>query len=1003
MRNWKQVALGYDSLVFNFGLTGEFLPTVWLNTNPINYPGQNSFGLSTVVGTTVPTSAEAINCIPAVVSATLVGVNKANQNGYNWPLMCEEWFNKRPEQNVYKNHPEDDTGDDWWYETMPNVFFYELNSQYPGMGDFNNQDTVIANRWLQAVQAMGASGTPWQVPYMDHRGWYLQNMTPYDQSVHEPEAAGAIADILYDTYVLTGNPKYRIGAEWSMEFLNNLTSNPSYELQLSYGTYLAARMNAEIGTTYDVEKMVNWCFDVGPLRSWGAMTGTWGAYDCDGLIGEVNGSNNYAFSMNTFEQIGELVPLVRYDSRFAREIGKWVLNAANAARLFYPASLPSTNQDSSYRWSHQYDPNSYIAHEALRQSNGSASPYATGDAISGGWGLTTLTLYSSSHVGILGGIIDTTNVPMILRLDVLKTDYYHATAYPSYLYYNPYAASQSISFDAGSGSHDIYDAASHQFIQHTVSGTVSLPIPANSALLVVLTPSGGTVTYDLDKTLVNGVAVDFHSGRTIANYPPRIKSLMATSVVTLRSDTVAVYCTATDLNNDSLTYSWRSSHGTIVGAGSSIRWVAPSTAELDSVTCVVSDGHGGFDSAHVAINVLASINLLPVINKLTALPRKLNLGATTTVACSVSDSDGDNLTVHWSSLVGTINATDTVASWTLPDSSGNYYITCTISDGHGGVAVDSIGVEVRDLSQHQSGALMAYYPFNGSAADASGNGNNGTVYGAQPTLDRFGHLNYAYAFDGATNYIDVPNSTNLNFQQYISVNFWMYISQFYSREQYPVSHGSWQNRWKVSISNNHIRWTVKTITGVKDLDSETLPQLYTWYNVTAIYNGSDMELWLNGDLDAFTTMSGSILTTSDDLLIGQDLPGDQNYNFHGSLDELRIYNYGLSPEAVDTLAGLTGAKNAKNLTVPTRYFLRQNYPNPFNPSTTIEYGLPERADVSLRIYDVLGRQVATLFAGTQSAGYKSIVWNSNSFPSGVYFYQLKTPTSLQMKKLVLLK
>jgi hypothetical protein len=58
------------------------------------------------------------------------------------------------------------------------------------------------------------------------------------------------------------------------------------------------------------------------------------------LIGEINGGDDYAFAMNTFEQIGALVPLVRYDSRFARAIGKWVLNAANASRLFYPNFLP---------------------------------------------------------------------------------------------------------------------------------------------------------------------------------------------------------------------------------------------------------------------------------------------------------------------------------------------------------------------------------------------------------------------------------------------------------------------------------------------------------------------------------------------------------------------------------------------------------------------------------------------------------------------------------------
>src|ERR1035437_3055617 len=97
----------------------------------------------------------------------------------------------------------------------------------------------------------------------------------------------------------------------------------------------------------------------------------------------------------------------------------------------------------------------------MRQTQNSKSPFATGDAISGGWGLTTLALYGASHVGIFGGIIDTTNVEAILKLDMLKTDYYHDSAYPTYLIYNPYTFIQIVNLNVGSGQHDIYDAVSN--------------------------------------------------------------------------------------------------------------------------------------------------------------------------------------------------------------------------------------------------------------------------------------------------------------------------------------------------------------------------------------------------------------------------------------------------------------------------------------------------------------------------------------------------------------
>ncbi|MGE5431830.1 MAG: hypothetical protein ACM3QX_12185, partial [Syntrophomonadaceae bacterium] len=610
MRNWKSVALGYDSLVFNLNAKGDYLPLIFINNNTVNYPAHPSFGLHTVVGTPNPNNGEAINVLPAVIGASLAGVDKSSQNGNNWVLMCEEYFNRRPEEDVYLNSPNSTSGDDWWYETMPNVFFYQLYSMYPHTGDFKNQFTTVANRWLQAVNAMGGSTSPWHIPNMNYRAFSLSTMKPNTQGVIEPEAAGAIGWILYMAYTETGDEKYRIGAEQSLEFLNSLSSNPAYELQLSYGAYISARMNAELGTNYNMQKIVNWCFDVGPLRSWGSILGNWGGYDVSGLIGEVyQAGYYYAFLMNCFEQAGALVPMVRYDKRFARAIGKWMLNVSNAARLFYPKYLPAENQD-SYAWAQQYDPNSYIAHEAIRQTVNGKTPFATGDAISGGWGKTTLSLYSSSHVGIFGGIIDTTNVEKILRLDLLKTDYFHKTAYPSYLYFNPYSSDQAVVMDLGSGSHDIYDAVSGTFIKKGVSGSTEVTIPADAAIIAVITPAGGAVTYDGDKMLVSGVVVDYQSGHLTGQYPPRIKSLSSTTPKVVTGGSANIYCTAEDKNTgDTLSFKWTSSGGTISGTGASVKWTAPdSLLGTFSISCIVTDTKGMSDTAGVTIEAVKRLN-----------------------------------------------------------------------------------------------------------------------------------------------------------------------------------------------------------------------------------------------------------------------------------------------------------------------------------------------------------------------------------------------------------
>jgi hypothetical protein len=1008
MRDWKGVTVGYDSLVFDLTRSGQYLPLIWLNNSTINYPEHSSFGLHTVVGTTSPSSSESINLLPATIGASLVGIDKSNQNGYNWVLMSEEYFNKENNANVYLNHPNGSNWDDWWYDVMPNVFFYQLYNQYPTTGDFPNQFTNIADRWLGAVEVMGGGTTPWIVPYMNYRAFNLMTMVPFNSGVEEPEAAGALAWIIYNAYLETGAEKYRVGAEWCMEYLNSLLTNPSYELQLPYGVYAAARMNAELGTTYNLDKMVNWCFNVGPLRDWGAILGTWGGYDVDGLIGEVNGANDYAFLMNTFEQVGALVPMVRYDDRFARAIGKWVLNAANASRLFYTNYLPNNNQDSE-EWSHMYDPNSYIGHEALRQTQFAMSPYATGDAISGGWGMTNLALYGSSHVGILGGIIDTTNIPAILQLDLLKTDYFHSNAYPSFLYYNPYPSEKSVIINVGNSSSDIYDAVSNTIISSSVTGETSIIIPADQAIIAVVIPAGSTITYDLEKVLANNVVIDFSSNQIVTNNPPRIKSLSSEKQIVTIGDSAKIYCTVVDKDNDSLNYDWSTSGGGILGTGSTVTWFTGSLPGNYFIKCIVSDNNGGIISDSIFIDVVEFINHIPIIENITAHPRKIHIGSNSNINCIASDSDGDSLGFTWFATFGTIAGSNSTIIWTAPITPGNYFIVCSVNDGLGGITIDSISVSVRDTTIQQTGDLVAFYPFNGNANDASGFNNSGTVSGASLVSDRWGNTVSAYSFDGINDNIRILSSTSLNFQNSVTINFWIKVGEFFEREAYPLSHGNWENRWKISITNKHIRWTVKTNQGTKDLDSETELILNTLYNVTALYDGSDYEIYINGEIDAFSSFSGLIPTTAIDLMIGQVLPGNTQYNFKGVLDDIRIYNYALSYNNIQSLYDyVVDVSDEQEIKLPKNYGLTQNYPNPFNSQTNIKFQVPDQSIIKLEIYNILGQKIRTLVNQEKNPGNYSLSWNGKndfgeSVNSGIYFIKFSSDNFSNTKKMTLLK
>ncbi|HUI29376.1 MAG TPA: endo-1,4-beta-xylanase [Candidatus Acidoferrales bacterium] len=98
----------------------------------------------------------------------------------------------------------------------------------------------------------------------------------------------------------------------------------------------------------------------------------------------------------------------------------------------------------------------------------------------------------------------------------------------------------------------------------------------------------------------------------------------------------------------------------------------------------------------------------------------------------------------------------------------------------------------------------------------------------------------------------------------------------------------------------------------------------------------------------------------------------------------------------------TGVENPAS-PIPSKYFLSQNYPNPFNPVTSIEYQLPIETYVTLEVYDILGREIATLVHGRQNAGTHDVTFDAGDLPSGVYFYRIEAGRFAEVKKLVVVR
>ena len=114
-----------------------------------------------------------------------------------------------------------------------------------------------------------------------------------------------------------------------------------------------------------------------------------------------------------------------------------------------------------------------------------------------------------------------------------------------------------------------------------------------------------------------------------------------------------------------------------------------------------------------------------------------------------------------------------------------------------------------------------------------------------------------------------------------------------------------------------------------------------------------------------------------------------------------VDNSRISTTFTVTTSGV-GVDELKNL-IPTDYSLSQNYPNPFNPSTTINFGLPNASSVSLKVYNILGEEVANLVNKVMPAGYHTVVFDASKLASGLYIYRIEAGSFVQVKKMMMLK
>jgi hypothetical protein len=523
--NYRALARQFDATVYDFNAKGKYWPLIWMDSSRKNF-NQPVAGIYTAIADVRQGPQhnngifhEALATMGAVLGASLVDIDKSKQ-AYNYVGMLKNYFNSGTGWNIMMNNtcPEvallgGGYGRDWWYDVYPNVLFYAIYELYPGEPGFDEIARSIAEKFYKADSVLNGN---YNWSFFDYA-----RLQPVKNNIcAQPDAAAGHAWVLYNAYKKFGDRRYLDGAISALKALQSQPENPTYEVLMPFGAYLAARINAELGKSFDTHKMLQWSFDGTPecREGWGVLAGRWNGFDISGIVGSTVDHGGYGFLMNTYDAAWPLVPLVRYDPSYANAIGRWMLNAANAARLFYPQYMPKAHQALPDRADVTKGVIAYegmIKQSSHKETEHLKAPVAQGDGplwVPDGKNPpeSQFSVYGSGHVGIFGSIIDTTNVAGILRLDLLATDFYHDKAYPSYLYYNPYPVAKTVTVKAEGGKAvDIYNTLTGTFIATNVSKNKTIILPARSSAVLVMAPAGGKHIIAGKKLLVNGVVIDY--------------------------------------------------------------------------------------------------------------------------------------------------------------------------------------------------------------------------------------------------------------------------------------------------------------------------------------------------------------------------------------------------------------------------------------------------------------------------------------------------------------
>lgn len=497
--DYRETALAYDSLVFDESLKGPYLPLIWSDKT------NDTFGFAAYVGDArsgVDGAQEGVATIASVLSGTLMGVDKSNQNGVDYVEKLHAYFSES--EDIVLNNPGGVSKEiSMWYMLYPAILFAEVSRYYPEEKQIMDDALACVEKWYQTYLIMKESGT------FDYTGFDFTNMEPWDNGVwKEPDCVAGIALLLQYGYEMDNREEYAIAMQECMDYLNNYNGSPLYEVLLYYAPALSAELNARYGTEYDIDNMLGDVLNGSsiPRGGWGEINGKWGDYSVNGLMGSTTDGGGYAFSMNTFSFGYALAPLAKYDTRYAKSIAVWFLNASSAARYFFPGLVEEENQSAYGNLKTEQfleRAKKAIPYEGIRKNANSKTPWVGGDATVYDWAETDLSLYSGAYTGMFAAAFEKTNIEEILKINC-NIRGAGAKDFSTYLLYNPFAEEKRVTYELPSGRWSLFDSVEKNVIMQDTSGKIELVMQPGQVMVLVELPGDSNIVHEKGQYTVNG-------------------------------------------------------------------------------------------------------------------------------------------------------------------------------------------------------------------------------------------------------------------------------------------------------------------------------------------------------------------------------------------------------------------------------------------------------------------------------------------------------------------